>query len=178
MKQALPLGIFLALVAVLAVGLRLDPAEVPSPLIGKPAPGFELPALQAPEAKVRPADFLGEVWLLNVWASWCAGCQVEHPVLMALAEQGHLSLVGMAYKDDATAAEAWLQARGNPYRVVAMDTSGQAGIDWGVYGVPETFVIDARGVVRHKHIGPLTRQALREDILPLVERLRTEAGGP
>ena len=127
---------------------------------------------------MRPADFLGEVWLLNVWASWCAGCQVEHPVLMALAEQGRLSLVGMAYKDDATAAEAWLQARGNPYRVVAMDTSGQAGIDWGVYGVPETFVIDARGVVRHKHIGPLTRQALREDILPLVERLRTEAGGP
>lgn len=178
MKQALPLGIFLALVAVLAVGLRLDPGEVPSPLIGKPAPGFELPALHPPQAQVGPADFLGQVWLLNVWASWCAGCQVEHPLLMALAEQGRVPLVGMAYKDDAVAAEAWLQARGNPYRVVVLDVSGQAGIDWGVYGVPETFVIDAGGVVRHKHIGPLTRQALQEDILPLIERLQAEVSNP
>ncbi len=178
MKQALPLGIFLALVAVLAVGLRLDPRELPSPLIGKPAPAFDLAVLGHPRDRIRPADFRGEVWLLNVWASWCTGCRLEHPLLMALAEQGRVPLVGMAYKDDAAAARAWLQARGDPYRVVAMDSNGQAGIDWGVYGVPETFVIDARGLVRHKHTGPLTRQALEEDILPLVERLQAEADGP
>ena len=170
MKRFLPLAIFVALAALLAAGLRLDPRKVPSPLIGQAAPDFSLPRLDDPTARVRPADFRGRVWLLNVWASWCASCIAEHPLLLELPSD--LTVVGLNYKDAAADAAAWLARRGDPYRLSAVDADGAAGLDWGVYGVPETFVIDGGGIVRHKHIGPLTRADLDDTILPLTRRLR------
>ncbi len=173
-RYLLPLGLFIGLVALLAVGLGLNPREVPSPFIGKPAPQFTLPRLHRPEATVSPADFRGQVWLLNVWASWCASCRVEHPVFNALARRQEVILVGLNYKDQRNDALQWLAELGDPYTVTAMDADGKVGIDWGVYGVPETFVIDKRGIIRLKHTGPVTREVLRDEILPLVRELKKE----
>jgi len=172
MKRFLwPLAIFLLLVGFLAVGLKLDPREVPSPLIGKPAPAFELPLLQQPDKRFTPADMRGKVWLLNVWASWCESCRDEHPLLVELSKQGVLPILGLNYKDKSEDAQRWLTQFGNPYTLSAFDGDGRVGIDYGVYGVPETFVIDKQGVIRYKQIGPVTPEALERTILPLVRKL-------
>lgn len=174
-RFAIPLLVFGVLVVLFGVGLKLNPREVPSPFVGKPAPAFTLPRLDDPGSSVSEQDFRGQVSLLNVWASWCVACRQEHPLLNALAAD--LPIYGLNYKDTRDAALGWLSRFGNPYRLSAFDQTGRVGIDWGVYGVPETFVIDRQGVVRHKHIGPLTPQVIDETILPLVRRLRTEGGG-
>ena len=168
----LPLAIFIVLVGFLAVGLRLNPREVPSPLIGKPVPSYRLPQLQAPDQSISPEDLRGKVWLLNVWASWCVSCRQEHPVLIELDRQKKIMIVGLNYKDDRAAAIAWLkQYGGDPYAISAVDADGRVGIDFGVYGVPETFLIDKNGVIRDKHIGPLTTEVLKNKILPNAEKL-------
>ena len=172
MKRFLwPLAIFVLLVGFLAVGLRLDPREVPSPLIGKPAPAFELPVLQQPDKRFVPGDMRGKVWLLNVWASWCVSCREEHPVLVELSKRGVLPILGLNYKDKDEDAQRWLKQFGNPYALSAVDADGHTGIDYGVYGVPETYVIDGAGVIRYKQIGPITPEALEKTILPLVRSL-------
>jgi cytochrome c biogenesis protein CcmG/thiol:disulfide interchange protein DsbE len=171
LKFALPLAVFFALVAFFAVGLRLDPREVPSPLIDKPAPNFALTRLDAPAQTIRRTDMLGKVWMLNVWASWCEACRDEHPHLVEFARSKALPIMGLDYKDRRDLAQAWLAERGNPYDASLFDEDGRVGIDFGVYGVPETFLIDKRGVIRFKHIGPLTPEVLRDRVLPLVRSL-------
>ena len=171
MSRGWVVGVFVALVALLAVGLTLNPREVPSPLIGKPAPAFDLPLLESPDKQFSHKDMLGQVWILNVWASWCPPCLVEHPVITALAKDGLAPVVGLNYKDPRESALPWLARNGNPYRVIAQDLDGRIGIDYGVYGVPETYVIDRRGIIRYKHIGPISPEAARERITPLVKEL-------
>jgi cytochrome c biogenesis protein CcmG/thiol:disulfide interchange protein DsbE len=169
MKKAwLPLA-FIALVVLLAVGLRLNPREVPSPLVGKPAPGFELPLLKAPDKRFSQTDMLGKVWVLNVWASWCPPCLVEHPVVTDLAKR--VPVVGLNYKDRREDALPWLARNGDPYELSVFDIEGRIAIDYGVYGVPETYVIDRKGVIRYKHIGPLTPEVSRAKVQPLVKEL-------
>lgn len=165
-----PLALFVALTALLAAGLRRDPGEIPSPLIAKPAPAFQLATLDTGTAAslFAPADLRGQVWLLNVWASWCGACREEHPALLDFARQNSVPIVGLDYKDAPADARQWLARLGNPYRVVPVDRDGRVGIDYGVYGVPETFVVDARGVIIHKHIGPLTPEVLAQEIAPLL----------
>lgn len=170
----LPLIIFLVIVGFLVVGLHLDPREVPSPLVGKPAPVFDLPLLDQPEKTFSPKQMLGQVWLLNVWASWCGACREEHPLLVALSNAKLVPLYGMDYKDTRAEAQQWLNDGGNPYVENAMDIDGRVGIDYGVYGVPETYVIDKAGVIAYKQIGPITEQVLRNKIMPLVERLQAQ----
>ncbi len=172
MTRGWVVGVFVALVALLAVGLTLNPREVPSPLIGKPAPAFALPLLESLDKQFTQKDMLGQVWILNVWASWCPPCLQEHPVITAIAEERVAPVVGLNYKDARDEALSWLKRNGNPYQLVAQDLDGRIGIDYGVYGVPETYVIDRRGVIRYKHIGPLTPEAARERIRPLVKELR------
>ena len=170
-----PLGIFLVLVVFLGVGLTLNPREVPSPLINKPAPPFQLPQLHEPEKLFSQKDMAGKVWLLNVWASWCASCRDEHPVLVDLAKSGAVPIYGLNYKDKRPDGIAWLQRFGNPYVLSAYDIQGRIGIDYGVYGVPETYVIDKQGVIRYKQIGPVTPAVLKEKILPLIAKLNGNA---
>ena len=173
MKRFLwPLAIFLLLVGFLAAGLKLNPREIPSPLVGKPAPAFTLPVLQQPEKRFSPADMRGKVWLLNVWASWCVSCRDEHPVLVALSKQGVLPILGLNYKDKDDDAQRWLQQFGNPYQLSVVDAEGRIGIDYGVYGVPETYLIDAEGVIRYKQIGALTPALLEQKVLPLAMALK------
>jgi cytochrome c biogenesis protein CcmG/thiol:disulfide interchange protein DsbE len=167
----IPLGLFLLLVAFLAAGLKLDPREVPSPLIGKPAPGFALPQLGAASAKFSPADMKGKVWMLNVWASWCVSCREEHPLLVEFSRNGTTPIYGLDYKDQPADAERWLQQFGNPYALSVADADGRVGIDYGVYGVPETYVIDKQGVIRYKQIGPVTPEILSYKIQPLLAEL-------
>ena len=174
MRLAWTLGGFVALIVLLAVGLRLNPREVPSPLIGKPAPAFELPLLREPAKTFATKDRLGSVWLLNVWASWCVSCRDEHPVLLELSKSGTVPLYGLNYKDKREDGLRWLAAYGDPYRLSVVDPEGRIGIDYGVYGVPETYVIDKRGVIRYKQIGPVTRDVLAQKILPLVGELSRE----
>ncbi len=170
MKRVLwPLGIFLVLVGFLFVGLYLNPREVPSPLIGKPAPAFELPVLHDPAKRFTPADMRGKVWLLNVWASWCVSCREEHPVLVQLSRKGVLPILGLNYKDRDDEAKRWLAQFGNPYQLSAVDADGRIGIDYGVYGVPETYLIDPQGVIVFKQIGPVTPEVLEKKILPLAQ---------
>ncbi len=171
LRFLIPLAIFLALVGLLAVGLKLDPKEVPSPLIGKPAPGFALTRLDQPAQTIRREDLLGQVWMLNVWASWCAACREEHPLLVDFARRRLLPVYGLNYKDQRSAGLRWLANFGDPYTASLYDPEGRVGIDWGVYGVPETFIIDRAGVVRFKHIGPLTPAVIRDRIEPLVRQL-------
>lgn len=168
MKRFAPLLIFIALAVLLAVGLTLKPREIPSVLIGKPAANFRLDRLDQ-AAQFSPGELQGKVWLLNVWASWCSACVEEHPVLEELAASHVVPMVGMAYKDKDDDAKQWLAQRGNPYDVVVADRDGRVGIDYGVYGVPETFVIDTQGRIAYKHIGPITLQAWQEKILPAIQ---------
>jgi cytochrome c biogenesis protein CcmG, thiol:disulfide interchange protein DsbE len=172
MRFILPLVAFLVLAGFLFVGLGLNPHEVPSPLIDKPAPAFNLPQLQETNKQFSPADMKGKVWLLNAWSSWCVSCKEEHPVLMDLAQQNIVPIYGLDYKDKREDAMMQLSRGGNPYVLSVMDREGRTGIDYGVYGVPETYVIDKQGVIRYKQIGPVTPQNLRETILPLVAELQ------
>lgn len=167
----LPLGIFLTLVVFLGVGLRLNPREIPSPFIGKPAPAFNVSQLHEPGKNISPGDMQGKVWLLNVWASWCVSCRAEHPVLMDLARQNVVPILGLNYKDGRGDGTEWLREHGDPYLLSAFDANGRIGIDYGVYGVPETFVIDKHGVIRMKHTGPLTHEVIAEKLLPLIKEL-------
>jgi len=170
-RYLVPLGIFLVLVVFLGVGLGLNPRQVPSPLIDRPAPAFVLPQLHAPDKAIGPESLRGQVWLLNVWASWCVSCRQEHPVLIDLAKSGEVPIYGLNYKDQREDALRWLVQWGDPYKLSIMDAKGATGIDYGVYGVPETFVIDKAGIIRYKQIGPLTPEVLRDKILPLVRKL-------
>lgn len=173
MKRFLiPLAIFIVLVGFLAIGLRLDPREVPSPLIGKPAPDFKLALLSDSTKQLSPADLRGKVWLFNVWASWCASCRQEHEVLLELSKQGSVPIYGMDYKDQPVDAQAVLNQFGNPYVQTVVDLDGRVGINYGVYGVPETYLIDRNGVIRLKHTGPVTTEVLNKKILPLVKELQ------
>jgi cytochrome c biogenesis protein CcmG/thiol:disulfide interchange protein DsbE len=172
MRFILPLVVFLVLAGFLYVGLGLDPREVPSPLIDKPAPAFNLPQMSDPNKRFSTEEMKGKVWLLNVWASWCVSCKEEHPVLMSLAQQNVVPIYGLDYKDKQEDGVMTLRQAGNPYTVVAMDRDGRIGIDYGVYGVPETYVIDKQGIIRYKQIGPVNYQNLREKILPLVAELQ------
>jgi cytochrome c biogenesis protein CcmG, thiol:disulfide interchange protein DsbE len=167
-----PLVLFAVLVGFLAVGLNRDPREVPSPLIDKPAPAFKTTMLFRPEQVVTKDDLQGKVWLLNVWASWCVACREEHAVLVDFAKKGVVPIYGLNYKDQRADGVAWLQRFGNPYVESLVDLDGRIGIDFGVYGVPETFVIDRAGVVRYKHIGAVTPEVLRDKIEPLVRGLK------
>jgi cytochrome c biogenesis protein CcmG/thiol:disulfide interchange protein DsbE len=167
-----PLALFIVLVVFLGIGLRLDPREIPSPLIGKPAPAFQLAQLHQPDQSFAQKDMLGKVWLLNVWASWCVSCRQEHPVLLELAKTNVVPVYGLNYKDKPDDALSWLRQFGDPYTLSIKDGDGRVGIDYGVYGVPETFVIDKVGVIRYKQIGPVTPEALKDKILPLVRQLQ------
>jgi cytochrome c biogenesis protein CcmG/thiol:disulfide interchange protein DsbE len=170
-RFVLPLVIFVVLVVFLAIGLGHDPHEVPSPLINKPAPAFQLPQLHEPTKTFSAQEMKGKVWLLNVWASWCISCREEHPVLLELARAGAVPIYGLNYKDKREDAIDWLDDLGNPYLLSAADIDGRVGIDYGVYGAPETYLIDRDGVIRYKHIGPLTPDVLQGKILPLVKDL-------
>ena len=169
-----PLGLFVVLVGVLVVGLNRDPREVPSPLIGKPAPAFTLPRLDNPAQQIGREDLLGKVWMLNVWASWCVACREEHPLLVDFARRKLVPIYGLNYKDGRADAQRWLANFGNPYDASISDTDGRVGIDFGVYGVPESFVIDKRGVIRLKQIGPWTPSALRDKLEPLLKQLNAD----
>jgi cytochrome c biogenesis protein CcmG/thiol:disulfide interchange protein DsbE len=184
-------GAFAALVALLAVGLNLNPREVPSPLVGKPAPAFKLAVLAKPDATLSPEDMKGKVWLLNVWASWCVSCRQEHPVLVEFSKKVGVPLIGLNYKevrgdggfDTSKLAPAdekklafqranqWLNEHGDPYTLTVMDLDGRVGIDYGVYGVPETYIIDKAGLIRMKHTGPITPEVLGGKIMPLLAEL-------
>ena len=170
-RYLLPLVCFLILVGFLAVGLRLKPREVPSPLVNKPVPVFRLPTLADPQQLLSPQDLRGKVWILNVWASWCVACREEHPVLVDFAKAGLVPLYGLNYKDKRPDALGWLAKFGNPYQQSLSDMDGLVGIDLGVYGVPETFVVDRNGVIRFKYIGPVTPEVLRDTIIPLIGQL-------
>lgn len=172
LKFIIPLVVFVALAGFLAVGLKLDPREVPSPLIGKPAPEFRLALLHDENRSIARADMLGKPWILNVWASWCAACQIEHPVLMQYTRIKQVPLIGLNYKDTRANGQAWLTRHGNPYDASLFDQDGRLGIDFGVYGAPETFVIDKAGVIRFKHIGPLTPEVIKQRIDPLLKELQ------
>jgi len=171
LRFVLPLALFVVLVAFLAVGLQLNPREVPSPLIGKPAPGFALTRLDDADKTIRRDDMLGKVWILNVWASWCAACRDEHPHLVAFAKTKSVPLLGLNYKDTRRDGLAWLLRFGDPYDASLFDADGRVGIDFGVYGVPETFVIDKQGTIRFKQIGPVTPEIIQTRIVPLLKAL-------
>jgi len=171
LKLAIPLVAFLALAAFLAIGLTRDPREVPSPLIDKPAPDFRIAQLGNAAGAFSPEDMRGKVWLLNVWASWCVSCRAEHPLLVDMSKRNVVPIIGLNYKDKREDGLAWLGKLGNPYTLSAYDVDGRVGIDYGVYGVPETFVIDKQGVIRYKQIGPITPEALEKTILPLIKKL-------
>ncbi len=172
LRFLIPLLVFGVLVVFLGRGLFLNPREVPSPLIDKPAPVFSLPQLHNPAAQFSSREMLGKVWLLNVWASWCVSCRQEHPLLIELSRQHIVPIYGLNYKDQREDAIRWLRDLGNPYTLSAYDVEGRVGMDYGVYGVPETYVIDKQGIIRYKQIGPVTPAALKDKILPLVKELQ------
>ena len=171
-KLLIPLGVFLVLCGFLFAGLWRDPREVPSPLIDKPAPEFTLPLLHEPEKTLSRQDLLGKVYLLNVWASWCVSCRDEQPVLMRLAQTKQVEMYGFNYKDQRDEALRWLQMFGDPFTASISDTDGRIGIDWGVYGVPETFLVDQHGIIRYKHIGPVSQADLDTILLPKLRALQ------
>lgn len=171
-RFALPLIILLLLVALLAAGLTRNPRVVPSPLVGKPAPEFTLTVLGDSSRQFRPSDMRGKPWIMNVWASWCVSCREEHPVLMQIADSGRISIIGLNYKDSTSSARQWLYREGDPYKISVVDPDGMVGIDYGVYGVPETYLVDASGIVRYKSVGPLTTAEWSGKLLPMLESMR------
>lgn len=176
-RYLVPLVVFIVVAAFLYVGLGLNPREVPSPFINKPAPDFTLHKLDAPEATFSNKDMLGKVWLFNVWASWCVACREENPLMVQFSRANIVPIYGLNYKDAPNDAKNWLQQLGNPYVANAVDDKGNVGINYGVYGVPETFIIDKQGVIRHKVIGPITPQILDTCVVPLVQKLQAATGG-
>jgi cytochrome c biogenesis protein CcmG, thiol:disulfide interchange protein DsbE len=170
-KYIVPLIIFVALGLLLAYGLNLDPRRIPSPLIGKPLPAFSLTTVADPARKVSREDLHGRVYLLSVWASWCVACREEHPLLNELTSRKAVTIIGLNYKDKREDALRWLGALGNPYEVSLSDQDGRLGIDLGVYGVPETFLIDKQGVIRYKQIGPMTPEVWEQKLAPLIKEL-------
>jgi cytochrome c biogenesis protein CcmG, thiol:disulfide interchange protein DsbE len=175
-RYALPLALFVLLGIALLIGLGRDPSIVPSPLIGRPAPEISLPSLQDPDYSITTSELRGQPWLLNVWGTWCVGCRQEHEVLLQIAAQDKLPIIGLNWKDDSAAARRWLQELGNPYAAVAEDREGRVAIDWGVYGAPETFLIGPDGTVLYKHIAPMTLEAWQADFLPRIAAARPGAG--
>lgn len=175
LKYFVPLVLLFGVGGLFWYGLSLNPALVPSPLIGKPAPAFELPLLDEPGRSLTEAAFKGEVTMVHVWATWCVSCRAEHPLIMEIARSGLVPIVGLNYKDDRDAALRWLRTRGDPYDLTLSDSAGRVAIDWGVYGTPETFIVDRDGVIRYKHVGPLTRDLVERDLVPLLGEL--DAGG-
>jgi cytochrome c biogenesis protein CcmG/thiol:disulfide interchange protein DsbE len=175
MRYLIPLAVFAVMVIFLGIGLTLNPREVPSPFIGKPAPMFALPQVADAGKTLSSDDLKGQVSLVNVWASWCTSCREEHPVLLQLAKQNIVPIYGLNYKDERDNALAWLQRFGDPYTASAFDPEGKTGIDWGVYGVPETFVIDRDGIIRHKQTGPITPEILEKKLLPLIRQLQAKS---
>jgi cytochrome c biogenesis protein CcmG/thiol:disulfide interchange protein DsbE len=173
-RYLIPLLLFIVLVIFLAVGLNRDPREVPSPLINKPAPAFNLPQLKEPAKSFSAVDMRGKVWLLNVWASWCVTCRDEHPLLLDYAKTGVVPIYGLNYKDERADALAWLGDLGDPYVLSAADLDGRVGIDYGVYGAPETYLIDQEGTIRFKQIGPVTNEVWTKKIVPLVQELNRQ----
>ena len=175
-KRLLPLFAFLALAVLLAAGVMRnsgkDTSAIPSPLIGKPAPAFSLPVLGDPTRLVSGADLLGRPYLLNVWGSWCPACRDEHPVITELATSGAVRVIGYDYKDTTEEAQRWLEQFGNPYDLVITDEAGLAALDWGIYGAPESFLVDASGIVRWKFVGPMTSEVVRDQLLPELEKLK------
>jgi len=174
LRYLIPLGLFLVLVVFLAIGLGRDPREVPSPLINKAAPTFRLPQLQDPSKTFSAEDMRGKVWILNVWASWCVSCRDEHPLLIEYAKSGAVPIYGLNWKDKREDALAWLDELGDPYVLSAADLEGRIAIDYGVYGAPETYLIDQSGVIRHKHIGPVTPDVWKDEFMPRVQQLNRE----
>ena len=172
LKHLIPLSIFLILLGFLMVGLKLDPHEVPSPLINKPAPLFEQKFMTDSNQTFSVEKMRGQVWLLNVWASWCTACREEHPLLMKMSQNVGVPLVGLDYKDTDTEGMGVLNQFGNPYSIVVADIDGRVGIDYGVYGVPETYIIDKAGIIRYKHIGPITEAVLYTTFMPLIKGLQ------
>jgi len=167
-RYLVPAGILAVLVGFFIVSLQKDPGEIHSPLIGKPAPVFELASLADPARNIGTTDFTGKAWLLNVWATWCGGCREEHDTLLTIARDGRIPMIGLNWRDERALALRWLLQLGDPYDSVAFDPDGRVAIDWGVYGAPETFLIGADGKVLHKQIGPLTLEIWRRDFVPLL----------
>ncbi len=167
----IPLLVCVVIGVFLYRGLSLNPREVPSPLIGKAAPEFKLPSLHQPDTILSPASFAGKPWILNVWASWCVACRQEHPVVTNLAQRVDIPVIGLDYKDQPEDGKAWLTQFGDPYDASIVDLEGNAGLDWGVYGVPETFLIDANGVIQFKHIGPLTSDIVETRLMSKLAEL-------
>ncbi len=172
MKRFLPLIIFACLCVFLVIGLQLNPKDVPSPLIGKAAPQFSQPILNQTSQAFSPEQMRGKVWLLNVWASWCVSCREEHPLLNELAKQQTIPIIGLNYKDQDDAAKEWLSKMGDPYQLSIVDRSGNVGINYGVYGVPETFLINSQGIIVHKFTGPLTSTLIQKELLPMLAKLK------
>ena len=173
-RYLIPLGLFIILVVFLAIGLGRDPHEVPSPLINKPAPAFNLPQLKAPTKTFSAEEMRGKVWIMNVWASWCITCRDEHPLLLEYARSGAVPIYGLNYKDNREDALSWLAELGDPYVLSASDLDGRVAIDYGVYGAPETYLIDRNGTIRFKQIGPVTPDVWSKTILPLAQQLNRE----
>lgn len=174
----IPLGIFLVMVVFLGIGLTMDPKLVPSPLIGKSVPEFSLPPVKGRTLGLKTEDLKGQVSMVNVFASWCVACRQEHPLLLALSRQGVVPIHGLNYKDQPDDAAAWLDELGDPYTRTGADRDGMVGIDWGVYGVPETFIIDKQGTIAYKHIGPIQPKDWEETLLPLINRLQKQQPSP
>lgn len=175
-RYLIPGAVFLVLVGFFVVGLFRDPTAIPSPLIGKPAPAFSLPAVEDTAQTVSLEQYKGQVWVLNVWGTWCPGCREEHALLLDIARTNVVPLVGLNWKDDLTLARQWLDQLGDPYQATAFDAEGRVGIDWGVYGAPETFLVDANGQVVFKYISPLTREVWEQEFLPRIATAKQAAG--
>jgi len=174
LKFALPAAVLLALIGLFAKGLFINPTIIASPLIDKTTPTFSLPGLKDPKQTMTQATFQGQVYLFNVWGSWCVACRDEHPALMQFAAEHVVPIYGLDYKDERPAAEDMLAKQGDPYTAIAFDANGDVGINWGVYGAPETFLVDKRGVIRHKYIGPLSAEIIRDDLIPRIRALEAE----
>lgn len=172
MRFVLPLAVFLALAVMLGLGLQRDPRDLPSALLEQPAPAIDRPLLEDPQQRLQLQDLRGQTWLLNVWASWCAPCRQELPVLAELSKRDGVAIYGLNYKDQPDKARALLRLAGNPYRASAMDSDGRMGMDFGIQGVPETFVIDGLGRVRYRHAGPVTAEIWRDRLLPVIRSLQ------
>jgi cytochrome c biogenesis protein CcmG/thiol:disulfide interchange protein DsbE len=176
LRYTIPLIVFIGLVLFFASGLQRDPRQVPSPFIDKPAPELGVSRLKVPDKEIYRSDLLGKTTLVNVWASWCVACRAEHEVLLRLAQETKLSIIGLNYKDKREAALQWLANLGDPYTAIAVDTDGRVGMNWGVYGVPESFLLDPQGIIRYKQIGPLTWKVIEEKLFPLIQSFETHGG--